>query len=459
MGLGAPTTMGTGGISSSVAEMQEAYLMSRLAAVGGMGLPALHPAMVEMMQAGMMMPPRWVGPRADGGRFWSDRAADRRGGRGGRGRGGRGMRERDRERHEGDAVSEEASSGPRSYVLESFRENKHIKLELGDIQGLVCEFARDQHGSRLVQQKLELAGNDQKDAVFEEILVECDELMVHVFGNYVIQKFLDHGTLRHVEVLTKRLKGRVLDLSLQMYGCRVVQKAIEVLSGSTRRELVLELRGHVLQCVEDPNGNHVIQKCIEQVELDSLGFLLASFDGQVKHLASHPYGCRVIQRVLEHAARAAEAQPIVTEILQHVPELVEDQYGNYVVQHVLEHCTQPQRHAVVHHLLGNVLKYSQQKFASNVVERSLQFSAPPDRRSLIDEMIATPTGRSVPAMDAMMKDPFANYVIQKVLSVAEPDQRQKVVDYVQEEARNLRRYTYGKHILSTVERLTGKPLP
>jgi pumilio RNA-binding family len=60
--------------------------------------------------------------------------------------------------------------------------------------------------------------------VFKEILPHCLTLMVDVFGNYVIQKFFEHGTNEHKRVLGEKLVSHVLELSLQMYGCRVIQK-------------------------------------------------------------------------------------------------------------------------------------------------------------------------------------------------------------------------------------------
>lgn len=48
--------------------------------------------------------------------------------------------------------------------------------------------------------------------------------MTDVFGNYVIQKFFEHGNQSQKKILANQMKGRILTLSLQMYGCRVVQK-------------------------------------------------------------------------------------------------------------------------------------------------------------------------------------------------------------------------------------------
>jgi hypothetical protein len=46
----------------------------------------------------------------------------------------------------------------------------------------------DQHGSRFIQQKLEIVSMAEKASVFQEVLPHALALMTDVFGNYVIQK-------------------------------------------------------------------------------------------------------------------------------------------------------------------------------------------------------------------------------------------------------------------------------
>ena len=60
--------------------------------------------------------------------------------------------------------------------------------------------------------------------VFGEIFPHALELTTDVFGNYVIQKFFEHGSPEQKEKLAVNMEGQILALSLQMYGCRVVQK-------------------------------------------------------------------------------------------------------------------------------------------------------------------------------------------------------------------------------------------
>lgn len=71
----------------------------------------------------------------------------------------------------------------------------------------------------------------QVACAFNEVCVSKDTtqaLMNDVFGNYVVQKFLDYGTDEQKARMTTMIQGSVKVLSLQVYGCRVIQKAIEV---------------------------------------------------------------------------------------------------------------------------------------------------------------------------------------------------------------------------------------
>lgn len=340
-----------------------------------------------------------------------------------------------------------------SSLLDEFKSNKARSFELAEIASHVVEFSADQYGSRFIQQKLETATVEEKDMVFKEIMPQALSLMTDVFGNYVVQKFFEHGSAAQRRELADQLFGHVLALSLQMYGCRVIQKAIEVVDLDQKTKMVTELDGHIMRCVRDQNGNHVIQKCIECVPEDSIQFIISTFYGQVVPLSTHPYGCRVIQRVLEHCTDPKTQEIVMDEILQSVCMLAQDQYGNYVVQHVLEHGKPHERSVIIEKLAGQIIQMSQQKFASNVVEKCLTFGGPAEREVLINEMLGT-TDENEP-LQAMMKDQFGNYVVQKVLETCDDQQRELILSRVKVHLSALKKYTYGKHIVARVEKLVA----
>lgn len=52
----------------------------------------------------------------------------------------------------------------------------------------------------------------------------------------------------------------------------------------------------------------------------------------------------------------------------------------------------------------------------------------------------------------MMKDQYANYVVQKMIDVSEPTQRKILMHKIRPHMNSLRKYTYGKHIIAKLEK-------
>lgn len=130
-------------------------------------------------------------------------------GRDGMKRSGGGRHLRERERAMGGVTS--------SSTLDEFRNNtKNRPWDIRDISGDIVEFCQDQHGSRFIQQKLEMASDEEKELIFKEVLPRAHTLMTDVFGNYVIQKVLEHGTTEQRDVIASILTGHAVQLALQV---------------------------------------------------------------------------------------------------------------------------------------------------------------------------------------------------------------------------------------------------
>lgn len=305
------------------------------------------------------------------------------------------------------------------------------------------------------------------------------------------------------------MSGHILALSLGTYGCRVVQKALEVLLPSEQISLSRELQGYVLQCVQDQNANHVIQKVIEHVSphsSETVRFIPDAFSGSVLRLAAHCYSCRVLQRIFEYCPEA-QSRPLIEELHVHAAQLMQDQYGNYVVQWILQKGQPKDSSRIIDLVRGKVLNLSRHKFASNVLEEVVRASDDQTREELMEEILK-PLGPSealaafsrrpgppppisnettynnsqppsdpnstnsnngssistststlpptpiIPAATLMMRDQFANYVLQRFLEVAKGQQRMRLVTSLRPQLSGMRRIGGGhaKH-LAAIERL------
>lgn len=58
----------------------------------------------------------------------------------------------------------------------------------------------------------------------------------------------------------------------------------------------------------------------------------------------------------------------------------------------------------------------------------------------------------------MVKDQYANYVIQKIIQTCTADQREMLLSRIRVHLNSLKKYTYGKHIVARFEQLYGEGL-
>ncbi|KAI2468561.1 ARM repeat-containing protein [Annulohypoxylon bovei var. microspora] len=341
---------------------------------------------------------------------------------------------------------QDPGKGVRSVLLEEFRGNakSNKRYELKDIYNHIVEFSGDQHGSRFIQEKLQTANSDEKDQVFREIEPNTLQLMKDVFGNYVIQKFFEHGNQVQKKIIAAQMKGKVAELSTQMYACRVVQKALEHVLVEQQIEIVEELKPDIMRIVKDQNGNHVIQKIIQMVPRLCIPFIMDAFQSQIESLASHNYGCRVIQRILEYGTEA-EKKSLMTDLHSCAARLITDQYGNYVTQHIIAQGEPDDRQLVIQLVLQKLLFFSKHKFASNVVEKSIEYGSNEDRRAIRTQLTALHSDGTSP-LQLMMKDQFGNYVIQKLMQHLEGPDRDSFIEEMRPHFANLKKYSTGRQI-------------
>lgn len=344
----------------------------------------------------------------------------------------------------------------RSPLLEKFRNEEDCKFVLNDIVSHAYEFAKDQHGSRFIQQELETASEEDKEKFFKEISSNSMDLMTDVFGNYVIQKYFEYGSDVQKKILFETMRGSFNQLSLQMYGCRVVQRCLEAVPLMDQLEIMEEIQPNILNLVKDQNGNHVIQKAIEQIPIEKIPFILDALRHQIYRLSLHPYGCRVIQRLLE-CSEPEDQEFILNELKGFIYYLIQDQFGNYVIQHIIESGNEKDTKMILDVVLGNLIELSKHKFASNAVEKCIINLSVESRNKiydavLLDNMEADGELSETTNLAYMIKDPFANYVVQKLIEKVDNDRKKVLVSKIKQYLKLIQKNNHGKN-LASIEKL------
>ncbi|CBZ50650.1 hypothetical protein NCLIV_011170 [Neospora caninum Liverpool] len=338
-----------------------------------------------------------------------------------------------------------------STALRNFRLGTVSPFTMRDIGDNALEFAKDPFASAFLQEQLEVCSLADRVPVLLQLLPHVLDLSADQHGNYVLQKFFEKGTDKEKEWLAAQLTGHVFRLSLEVYGCRLIQRAVESLPVPAQLRLVAELKDHVVTCVEDQHGNHVIQKCAERLPSPSAQFIIDAFKGQEARMSVHSYGCRVIQRLLE-ACPISQVATLIDAVMAELRMLIRDQFGNYVVQHILEFGRDSDKMKIIDFMCEDIIPLSTEKYACNVVERALTLNAMGCARRGIISAALGPEMMGQP-LKMVMLDRYGNYVVQRMMEVAPDDLRPPLLRLLREHVDILKKFTYGKHIVTALERL------
>ncbi|KAL1968720.1 hypothetical protein VTN77DRAFT_1546 [Rasamsonia byssochlamydoides] len=313
-------------------------------------------------------------------------------------------------------------------------------LPLEHYQGELYSLCKDQHGCRYLQRKLEERNPEHVQMIFNETHMHVVELMTDPFGNYLCQKLLEFSNDEQRTTLIYNAAPQLVKIALNQHGTRALQKMIEFVSTPEQTQTVIRaLRDRVVDLVQDLNGNHVIQKCLNRLSAEDAQFIYDAVGAHCVVVGTHRHGCCVLQRCIDHASGEQRAR-LIAQITANAFALVQDPFGNYVVQYILDlsepHFTEPLCQA----FLGNVVPLSKQKFSSNVIEKCLRTADYQMRRKMIEEMLAPNE------LEKMLRDSFANYVVQTAMDFADPEMRARLVEAIRPILPSIRQTPHGRRI-------------
>ncbi|KAL0635529.1 hypothetical protein Q9L58_005460 [Maublancomyces gigas] len=99
---------------------------------------------------------------------------------------------------------------------------------------------------------------------------------------------------------------------------------------------------------------------------------------------------------------------------------------------------------------GRVCELSKQKFSSNVIEKCIRVASPQSKKILLEEMM------NQTELEKLLRDSYANYVIQTAIEYSEPHIKQQLVDSIRPILPAIRMTPYGRRIQQKIQ-TTGSP--
>ncbi|KAI9091541.1 armadillo-type protein [Phlyctochytrium arcticum] len=313
----------------------------------------------------------------------------------------------------------------------------------------------DQPASLLLQQKLKTGNSEVKEMIFDAILGQALHLMKNRFGNFLMQRALEFGTPGQVRIIGQAMRGNVLNLACDRFGCHVVQKALDTVDEELRASLISELFRCIRETITHRFACHVWQR-IFQIKWDGeppavMHYLDASLKGQWHSIANDENGSLVVQCIFENCSQREKA-PILCEVLNRTVEVARGQWGNWVIQHILEHGAPVDKNYVMKVLVRHFYPMAIDQYASKVVEKGLKLAPKREMYDMIETVLAPSVRDGRPAILEMMNNQFANYVVQHILSLAEPQQKDVCIRLLLPHISTLRNSKYGQRVAAIVEK-------
>jgi len=254
------------------------------------------------------------------------------------------------------------------------------------------------------------------------------------------QKLFEYCNDEQRTALINAAAPQLVKIALNQHGTRALQKMIEYISTPEQTRTVINaLKQHVVDLVQDLNGNHVIQKCLNRLSAEDSEFIYEAVGTHCVAVGTHRHGCCVLQRCIDHASGSQRVK-LISQITANSFALVQDPFGNYVVQYILDLSEPLFTNPMCRTFAGNVSSLSKQKFSSNVIEKCLRTADNSSRRDMIEEMLQ---GNE---LEKMLRDSFANYVVQTAMDFADPETRQHIVDAIRPILPTIRQTPHGRRI-------------
>lgn len=171
------------------------------------------------------------------------------------------------------------------------------------------------------------------------------------------------------------------------------------------------------------------------------GLLLKELMGHIVEFSQDQYGSRFIQQKLEKAT-VAEKEMVFVEIIDSAYNLMTDVFGNYVIQKFFEHGTPEQKQELARKINGHVLKLALQMYGCRVIQKALESIPPEQQRELVQELEGNVLN--------CVKDQNGNHVVQKCIECVDPLALQFIINAFQNQVLSLSMHPYGCRVIQRI---------
>ena len=217
----------------------------------------------------------------------------------------------------------------------------------------------------------------------------------------------------------KNIEKNLVELSSDSIGTYPIQSIIEHLSSKNEKNIILSgIKEGFIKLIYDAFGCHVLEKLLTCFEDEYVEFIYTYIFDNFLYLTNNSNGIYIIKKILTFTQKKNLHEKLKNIVKKNAIFLIKQSYGNFVIQVIIENWEDYKE--ITDLFKGNFFALSLEKYASNVIERCIE----KDKEILenyINEIISNKCIANV------MKSNYGNYVVQKVIKLAEGENKKLFV--------------------------------
>ena len=288
------------------------------------------------------------------------------------------------------------------------------------IKGKIVSIIKNHKGSKIFQKYLKSTHSDEiLHLIFVELFPFLPDLIIDPYANYFCKKFFTYLNQKDRIDFLKNIEKNLVELSSDSIGTYPIQSIIEHLSSKNEKNIILSgIKEGFIKLIYDAFGCHVLEKLLTCFEDEYVEFIYTYIFDNFLYLTNNSNGIYIIKKILTFTQKKNLHEKLKNIVKKNAIFLIKQSYGNFVIQVIIENWEDYKE--ITDLFKGNFFALSLEKYASNVIERCIE----KDKEILenyINEIISNKCIANV------MKSNYGNYVVQKVIKLAEGENKKLFV--------------------------------
>ena len=324
--------------------------------------------------------------------------------------------------------------------------NKYSNMTLLEISNKLDIIAKKQTGCRFLENLIK--ANENRYEIINEIffhklnLEKLLELSNDLFGNYFIQAIIPELDSNNLVTFTNMVNNNLLKLCLNPHGTRVVQLLIDNIKDNKYNLLKLfwkYLSKIMDKLINDLNGSFVLIHYAEEIKDNDI--IYNYLNKNIFKICIRTYSCSALQKFIDLGTNI-QKHKLINNIINNINKIIGNQCGLYVIQFIMKKKDYQINDIILQKIIYNLIKYSKQKYSSNVIEAFLETCSPNAVNKLIEIL------KNDLIIRDLIKDIFGNYVIQKLLIICPDDKiRFHILGIIASEFNELTKLSFGNKLI------------